>query len=70
MLRKAVVGVCLIAITALCLSGCKKSTPPEQVEVLQAPQSEEEVTEQNVDEQSEKMKMEMELKEEEASQGQ
>ncbi len=60
MLRKAVVVICLIAVTAVCLSGCKKSTPP--------PQSEEEVTQEIIDEQLQQM--EMELKEEEARQGQ
>ncbi len=71
MLRKIVVVICLIAVTALCVSGCKKSTPPPsqpKVQTPQVPPVEEEITQQNVDEQLQKM--EMELKAEEANQGQ
>jgi hypothetical protein len=63
MLRKAVIVVCLIAVTALCLSGCKKSTPPPsqpKVQTPQMPQAEEEITEENIAEQLEKMEKELE----------
>jgi hypothetical protein len=60
MLHKVLVVVCLIALMVLGVSGCRKSTPP--------PQPEEEVTQEIIDEQLQIM--EMEMREEEARQGQ
>lgn len=69
MLRKVVVVVCLIAVTALCLSGCKKSTPPPsqpKVQTPPMPKVEEKAAKENVSKQLEQM--EKELKAEEANQ--
>ncbi len=68
MLRKVVVMVCLITVTVVCLSGCKKSTPPPsqpQVQTPQMPKVEEKAAKENVSEQLEQM--EKELKAEEAN---
>jgi hypothetical protein len=68
MLRKVLVVVCLIAVTALCVSGCKKSTPPPsqpQVQTPEIPKGVEEPAKEDVKKQLEQM--EQELKAEEAN---
>ena len=69
MLRKVVIVICLIAVAALCVSGCKKSTPPPsqpEVQTPQMPKAVEEPAKEDVEKQLEQM--EQELKAEEANQ--